>query len=554
MKILISIIPLLGNVVSICFNTFAIKNLGLMSFKNKVYNLSNYNDHPGGFGTLSVTKGKDVSLFFEMEKYKFHILSSREKTQSDLDKIYIGNVCNPVLIAEKSIYNTSSFWFPMITLSLFLINSIIVRFCDEKEYKYRGTYISLKVLISCIFYTIWWLSLGLMSLFLEKVINDTGIWITLCLMFGLLPMTRNSIWIILFKASYRKLIIIHKFISILTNIAALIKLVVVIYYVEPTFLISNVKAVMGIIGTFLIWTMSILALPIIRERYFELFLYSHKFLLICLVITTALHSVLCFYIILPSLTLYLTDLFLRFINTYKILYAKVQTFEFQDDNKTKYNFLTIVTNRSLKSIDAGSFFFICNKKISKYEFHPISLIKQKENILLFCIKDLGHNCWSSKFEDNETNEIYIQGPYAYIDRGYRNNKYKTIILICNGVGITPIINIFYEVQSLSFKKVVFIWIVPHPSFIEPFTDIFTIIQQNIKIELKIFVTKSPQYGEIYSDRYNIIFSKPSIESEVLNYTCNHKEICILCSGSRNLLKDVKIACEKLNIDLYSFGE
>ena len=125
---------------------------------------------------------------------------------------------------------------------------------------------------------IWWLSLGLMSLFLEKVINDTGIWITLCLMFGLLPMTRNSIWIILFKASYRKLIIIHKFISILTNIAALIKLVVVIYYVEPTFLISNVKAVMGIIGSFLIWTMSILALPIIRERYFELFLYSHKFL------------------------------------------------------------------------------------------------------------------------------------------------------------------------------------------------------------------------------------------------------------------------------------
>jgi hypothetical protein len=569
MKFLLTIIPFLGSVMSICFNTFDIKNFGLMSFENKVYNLSNYNDHPGGFNTLLLTKGKDVGSFFEMDKYKFHITSSLQQTKLDLDKIYIGQVCNPSVIIKKSVYETSLFLFPMITLTLFFINGIIVTFCEERECEiWSGRYISFKILISCIFYIIWWISLGLLSFFLGNVIRDTGIWISLCIMFGMLPMTRNSIWILFFKASYTKLTPIHKIISILTNIAVLIKLIAVIYYLELSFLFSKLKATMGTIATILIWIMSILALPIIREKCFELFYYSHKFLLICITIISGLHYILCIYLVLPSLILYFIDLIVRFIKTYKIIYTKVQTFEFQDENKTKYNFLTLVTKRNLESIEAGSFFFICNKKISKYEFHPISLVKQKQNVLLFCLKDLGHNSWSSKFEDDETNDIYIQGPYNYFEKDYKNNKYKKIILISNGIGITPMINIFEEIYNLSLsnslsnlQKIVFIWIVPHPSFIEPFTDVFD-TQHNIvkiNIEIKIFVTKQLEYNDNLNNfpysKYNVIYRKPMIESEIVNLTLSinknqRKNVCVLCCGSTNLIGDVELACVNLNIDLY----
>ena len=563
MKFVLKIIPfILGSVLSICFTSLEVQNLGLMSYENKVYNLSNYNNHPGGFNTLLLTKGKDVGDFFKIEKYKFHITSSLQQTKFDLEKIYIGKVCNPVLIEEKNVYQTSYFLFPLVTICLFLINGVIVTFCKDKEYKIlHNRYISLKIFITCILYVIWWLTLGLLSFFLGKVIQDTGIWISLNIMFGMLPMTRNSIWILFFKASYTKLIIIHKMISILTNIAVLVKLITVIIYLESSFLFCNLKATMGTIATILIWIMSILASPIIREKFFELFYYSHKILFICITITSAFHYILCLYIVLPSLILYFIDLTVRFAKTYKIIYTKVQTFEFKDENKTKYNFITLVTKRTLKSIDAGSFFFICNQKISKYEFHPVSLVKQKQNILLFCLKDLGNNSWSSKFEQSQINDIHIQGPYNYFEKQYKNNKYKKIILISNGIGITPMINIFEEICSLhlsntlsNLEKIVFIWIVPHQSFIEPFMDVFDTKYNFVKIniEIKIFVTKSKDEDDFSYSRYNLIYMKPMIEIEIVNLTITNqrKDICVLCCGSANLLLDVELACVNLNIDLY----
>ena len=306
--------------------------------------------------------------------------------------------------------------------------------------------------------------------------------------------------------------------------------------------------------------MSIMALPIMRKKYFELFYYSHKILLFCITVTSALHYILCFYLILPSFLLYIIDLIVKFIKTYKIIYTKIQRFEFQDENNTKYNLITLVTKRNLKLIDAGSYFFICNKKISKYEFHPVSLVKQQQNTILFCLKDLGNNSWSSKFDENEdNNEIYIQGPYNNFDRSFINNKYKKIILISNGIGITPMINIFEEICNLSnsnrlsiLEKINFVWIIPHHSFIEPFKYILdrqkTI--SKIEIDIKIFITKTSENLEAENNNYNIFYRKPMIESEVTNMTLTEKDVCVLACGSTSLLFDIELVCVNLKIDFY----
>ena len=543
-----------------CFSQDEIKKNGYFSYKNNAYDLSNY-DHPGGLNTLLLTKGKDVGEFFKMDKYKFHITRSLTETQQDLDKIFIGKLCNNTISNENDIYNSSLFIFSIITFSLFSINGILVTyFCKEKEYVICKLYFSLRVMISCIIYIIWWLTLGFLSFFLKSIIKDLGIWISLNIMFGMLPMTRNSIWVTFFKVSYTKLISIHKFISILTNIAVIVKIIAVIYIFDLSFLFSRLESTMGSIASLLIFFMSIMALPIIRKKYFELFYYSHKILLFCITVTSALHYILCFYLILPSFLLYIIDLIVKFIKTYKIIYTKIQRFEFQDENNTKYNLITLVTKRNLKLIDAGSYFFICNKKISKYEFHPVSLVKQQQNTILFCIKDLGNNSWSSKFDENEdNNEIYIQGPYNNFDRSFINNKYKKIILISNGIGITPMINIFEEICNLSnsnrlsiLEKINFVWIIPHHSFIEPFKYILdrqkTI--SKIEIDIKIFITKTSENLEVENNNYNIFYRKPMIESEVTNMTLTEKDVCVLACGSTSLLFDIELVCVNLKIDFY----
>jgi predicted ferric reductase len=186
----------------------------------------------------------------------------------------------------------------------------------------------------------------------------------------------------------------------------------------------------------------------------------------------------------------------------------------------------------------------------------------KNKGLNFCIKDMGKNSWSNKLinydKKYEDLDILLQGPYMHFKLNY---NYKYILCISTGVGITPFFSILDDIKKNTPKtldKIIFIWIIPHESFIKPFLNIFDNIDTDLVV-IDIYVTKSNN-NRILDDKYysllNIYNEKPNIEVCVDNFIINNfikdtKEIGIFSCGSSSLTKDLLKTCNKPNIDLFN---
>ena len=580
-KIFTLIMILVNTVISKnCFTQEDIFNKGLVSYENKVYDIDNY-IHPGGMRTLLLSKGKSLEEFFNQQEYSFHKIS--DIVVKDLEKIYIGvvnNTCNitnnylinnTVLINPYFQYSIITLFFSIITVFSILTNDYCIKNIFFKRYidlNFLG-YMSIDIILFYILYFIWWSTLLIMSFLGEDILIKLGIWISINIGFTLLPINRNSLWITYLKLSYNKLIIFHKLISILTSVSVIIKILYIIFKNNFIFLFSDLSTIMGTICSLTIILTIILATPLIRQKSFELFYYSHKIFIIIIIITMSLHYIECLYIILPSIILYFGDIYLRLVNIIQPIYSTIDSINFSDT--TTYIFITLNVNKTL-NIKPGSYFFICCNNISNLQWHPFTLISKSKNNLLFCAKSNGKKSWSNDLKILAENNIkdnfidfYLQGPYNHLKMDYNLNKYEYIINIANGIGITPFISILNNIFELynenkldKLKKCIFIWIVPEILYIKPFLKYFKIFY-NI-IDIQIFVAKNicsiNNLEEEYCEYIKIINYKPNIFDHISSFLKIHnikdpKNTCIISCGSPTLLKDIHNACYKFKIELFN---
>ena len=108
--------------------------------------------------------------------------------------------------------------------------------------------------------------------------------------------------------------------------------------------------------------------------------------------------------------------------------------------------------------------------------------------------------------------------------------------------------------------VIFIWIVPHESYIVPFLNIFDSIDTKL-ITVYIYITRSIEdNNQIINDKYyllfNIIKKRPNIENVINEYISsndivNITDMCIYSCASPTLSKELFKICSKLDIDLYN---
>lgn len=560
-----------------CFTIQDIQKKGYVSYLNRVYDIKNY-IHPGGQNTLQMSIGKSLENFFNMPQYKFHIDS--QIVFQDLQKLYIGDIyenCNNQTIKTNqpiiklniiqnapiiySIISTSVFF--LLLISTLIINNTKCRFYFGRIVNiFYLKYLNIGNILFCIIYFLWWASLFIFSFFSTEVIERLGIWISLNIAFTLLPMTRNSLWVTILKVQYNNLIFIHKIIAILSLLSVIVKVVVVFIKYNFYYLFSRFNNIMGIISSLSILLTVLLSIPLIKKRIFELFYYSHRILSIITIITMSLHYISCLYYITPSIFLYLIDLIVRLFYIQKAIYTRIKNYQIEESDTT-YIFLTLKLTKNI-IIKPGSYFFICCRDISTFQWHPVSIISKKNKTLLFCVKDMGENTWSNKLKilknnsvvDNEI-EIFLQGPYSHFKFNY---DYKHILCVANGIGITPFISILEDINTLHkqnkltvLKEVIFVWIVPTEKFIIPFQDLLTFDKTLIKIV--IFVTKSNTNQILEHGFYDIIYKKPLIYDYIENYmnlnTITNKDMCVLSCGSESLNIDVNKFCSKFNVDLYN---
>ena len=487
------------------------------------------------------------------------------------------NTFNPftIQINNTKVNDFNLFFISYSVFYLFMLGSLIFQKYFKisfftKQIPYLN--ISRESFIFSISYFIWWTSLLVYS-FLSPKINDilfrTGLWITLNMGSVLIPITRNSIFLVLFNISYDHIIHMHKYMAVLCFISVWVKLIVVVIYKGFFFLfipINNTTGgspLMGTICSLSIILTVLLAIPFIRNRLFELFYYSHRVLSLITIISGTFHYLMTLYYIIPPFLLYIIDLIIREFHTHKAIYSHLKIVGSEKDN-TSCVFIHITLLNPIK-VNYGSYFFICFKDISKFQYHPLSLISEHNENLIFCAKDRGENTWTNKLKKYNSSDgrsilknkdIYLQGPYGHITINYQANKYKYLISVAGGIGITSVISVLQEINHLyvnnkldKIKKIYLIWIASHYSLVKPF---FSLLHKFEDIfDINIYITRESFNNE--DNHFKIICEKPKISNtinDIINeYKIENNDMAIISCGPKALSNDLITLCSNLNIDI-----
>lgn len=590
----------------LCFTPLDILNKGFVSYNDKVYDIANY-IHPGGSMFIRQARGKPLETFFNIKSYSFHTTSG--KAQNDLAKSYVGylsvacnnnngtftvptpftepiDYCNDnlnnILDNENFVFGVSSTALLLSLVSSFYVITHSKTCCNSfliNNIKICNFYTSKARIFFIVSYLVWWISLLIYSVMTKDVLEKLGLWNALNVALTIFPVTRNSVWINTLNLSYDKLISMHKLMAILCVISVIIKITFVLLQYDINFILVykieglDGSPLMGTISSLSIFVTLFLAVPILRRNFYEVFYYTHKLLCLITVVAAVLHKTSTLYYISLPIFLYIIDIILRLIYTKKVIYSKLLHVG-SDTYKTSCMFITLSLTKPLKVVP-GCYFFICFKDVSRIEWHPLSLVSQSYNNLVFCIKDMGGKSWSNKLKnlDNRiinrnivlNNEVFLQGPYGHLDINYKKNKYKYIINIANGIGITPYISIINDINEMFFlqklsnlKKIILIWIIPHISLLIPFSKLLSSYNKNL-VEIRVYITKTFE-DDSYDNNtqgypLTIIFNKPVI-SDIIDVYMNElqvssNDVCVLCCGSYSLTQDVYSACSKHKIDVFN---
>ena len=466
------------------------------------------------------------------------------------------------------------------------LGTVILTCVNENIFKFFNKTVDLKIgyysygSIAIIFiYLMWWLGLLIYSFLPNdklEIMARLGVWITLNLSTVFLPITRNSIWVIFFNISQERIIYIHRIIATLCIISVFIKFIAVLILYTTSFLIKLINPatggspLFGTIATIMFFLCGIFAIKILRQKYFEVFYYSHKILSILILIFSTLHYMSFLYYILPSIILYFIDLILRNLYMSSSIYSKVQNI-----GNEKHNTSCCIVNITLKKdikVFPGCYFYVCfYKDVSKFQWHPLSMVSynRKTNNIVFCLKNMGEHSWSGRlYNINKNNsnilsnrKVLIQGPYGHISVNYRLNKYSNITIICGGIGITPMISILKDINNIyknrlsKLKKVNFIWLIPHISLFIPFKKYLTCLNNEI-FDIKIYITDESYYeyvanetiDEIYLN-FSIINNKPDITHLLNMIYLEYKMMTILLCGNSRLTTEIIKFGNNNNIDI-----
>lgn len=488
--------------------------------------------------------------------------------------LYYGNIISKNVelynhLISFIIFGIFFFWF---------LCSIIVIHNDSLYFLYRtfNKYVNLKYLgvysIGNIFfiflYIFTWITFLIYSFIStkkEEIISRLGIWISFNFAFTLLPIFRNNITVVLLKIPQTKMIDIHKIIALFTLISVIIKLVVCVILTPQSLFVTQyggTNPLMGMIASILTIVLSSLSIKNIRENIFELFYYSHKILSVSIIITSSLHSIITLYYLIPSIILYFIDFIIRLFKIRKTIYSNFKNFKSENDS---YTFFKIITDKPVKT-RAGCYFLICFNKISKLEWHSLSLISNTNNTLSFCVKNNGKTSWSNKLYKyienipqniNLNKEIFIQGPYNCLSINY--HKYKQIIMIAGGIGITPMISILEEIVIKEHLKINLIWIIKKNILFDEFKNILSQYLYNENLNINIYLTDEKIDSEGEKGNLEIItnihtyYEKPNIHNILITLLDlnNFEENVLISCGPEKLIKDVKNFASENKIDLFN---
>lgn len=293
---------------------------------------------------------------------------------------------------------------------------------------------------------------------LEDLIKPTGVLAMMNFWMSILPTSKTSIFVTLTGVPFERAIKFHKIVVALALIASLIHLWLnyssTIYQplmlsVQPTG--SKVIPFYGLLSVILAVSMSGMALEPIRKLKYEIFLIFH-YLYLPVIVFIILHSQnFGFY---PGLALHAIDYFSKISATiFATRLVDASIMQHGDIVSVSLQVTTGEISRA-KALGGGCYYFLNFPRISCFEWHPFSIADTdfENSIITFHIKALKHRSFTRNLYDaienlppNDRKGLAVVrfGVLGALSVNLR--RYKRIVLIAGGIGITPMINILQTI-------------------------------------------------------------------------------------------------------------
>jgi len=165
--------------------------------------------------------------------------------------------------------------------------------------------------------------------------------------------------------------------------------------------------------------------------------------------------------------------------------------------------------------EGGQFVLVSFPQINPAEWHPFSISsKTGPDTFTLHVKDMGPGTFTNRLRTraSELNKVLVDGPYGKTSLDTKH--YRDVVLVCGGVGVTPMISTLQEMHRQGFEhhdNVYFVWVARDPKAFNWFTDILNEVKDNPKVHLMLYSSTQgdmeigtklnvgrPNFGEIFS--------------------------------------------------------
>jgi len=315
---------------------------------------------------------------------------------------------------------------------------------------------------------------GIMTSFVHPSVANSGVVSRLPLIVCFLTANHNSLLTLLMGIPFERAIKYHKVSGYLAFVNGIFHTIVAyIAYKEDAgkdqeiikFVSDGQVNISGSLLLGIILSMVITASPYIRGKAFEVFYYFHIFFAMAMMGCAFYHSG----ILVPLLAsiLWGGDVLIR-----KVYMA---CFRYPTSAQIKQLTDTVVEVKFPKTAgfdyNPGQYVKIAIPKLSVFQWHPISISSSPhQHYVTLHIRKRG--AWTTRLHElaGKRTEVTIllEGPYGSLGVDLTSDRYKMVMLLSGGIGVTPMQSIAHQLTyehewgDRELKKLWFVWTARDP--------------------------------------------------------------------------------------------
>eukprot|EP00586_Coscinodiscus_wailesii_P022512 CAMPEP_0172518594 /NCGR_PEP_ID=MMETSP1066-20121228/290913_1 /TAXON_ID=671091 /ORGANISM="Coscinodiscus wailesii, Strain CCMP2513" /LENGTH=1241 /DNA_ID=CAMNT_0013301019 /DNA_START=249 /DNA_END=3975 /DNA_ORIENTATION=- len=354
----------------------------------------------------------------------------------------------------------------------------------RKLYKYGFVFSYGEVLLVLPFFAFF--IMGLVTSFANPSVALSGEYARLPLIFAYLTANHNSLVTLLVGIPFERAIRYHKIAGRLAFVNGIFHTVVA--FAPPRaeesgsvhtrigaspnfglFLFDGSVNAGGSMLFILCFMMTLTSIPYIRHRIFEFFYYLHVLFALVMTGCAFYHSG----VLVPILVslLWGGDLIIR-----KLIMAGYRyPHEANIKNLTRDVIELSIPKTEGFDYNPGQYMSLCVPKVSLFQWHPFSISSSPhQDEVTFHIRKRGK--WTKALhkyaESNDTVTVLMEGPYGSLSVDLISERYKMMMLLSGGIGVTPMQSICHQLMheheqyGRELKKIWFVWTARDPEILD----------------------------------------------------------------------------------------